>query len=482
VLLVVTVFIGATYYSKLKAKVSVVKDDNYEKGDGEKEGENESADGRRGESKDKGSLQRERIEEHGSNKSEILNTNKTSDREDEVKRPCTAGIVGYINSIKERIVPFFPKIKIIIATFQIVSSSASSFSITYPASLTAFFSFTKILNFALVQILPLSCMYQADYITSMMITTLLPILGTALLFIAFAVELAYKYRRLKAKNEKVLRKQTVMLIDDLRFRYFSLFLTMTYFVLPSTTTSIFQMFLCENVDPEDVNSSFADTYMVADYSIKCSSQRYTFGMIWAIIMIFVYPIGIPAYYFWLLYRYKESIKDRPDEEDANGNGVDPETKMLEFLYSSYHPRYWYFEVVETMRRLMLTAIIAVIATGSSSQIVCAMMLAFVFLKVYVYCSPYIDEENGILAEVAQYQIFFTYFGALITTENLLGAALNNLVGIFLILLNMSVALLSFYFELNADVQEDGQIFSIFLYCLKRTHPLYIFSQKESKEP
>ncbi len=65
---------------------------------------------------------------------------------------------------------------------------------------------------------------------------------------------------------------------------------LSYLILPGVSTTIFRMFPCANVDPESVADG-PDLYMTADYSISCSSERYVFGVSWAVAMIFVYPIG-----------------------------------------------------------------------------------------------------------------------------------------------------------------------------------------------
>lgn len=42
-------------------------------------------------------------------------------------------------------------------------------------------------------------------------------------------------------------------------------------------------------------------YLVADFRIDCHSLRYTQMVIYATCMIFVFPVGIPLWYWWLLY-------------------------------------------------------------------------------------------------------------------------------------------------------------------------------------
>ena len=44
--------------------------------------------------------------------------------------------------------------------------------------------------------------------------------------------------------------------------------------------------------------------MRMDYSISCGSLEHTSAIVWASVMILVYPIGVPALYFFMLYRVR----------------------------------------------------------------------------------------------------------------------------------------------------------------------------------
>ena len=69
------------------------------------------------------------------------------------------------------------------------------------------------------------------------------------------------------------------------------------------------MFPCQNVDPDDTANG-NDEYLRADYGISCSSDRYYMGRAYAIVMIFVYPVGVPVFYFWLLFSHRQDITSR----------------------------------------------------------------------------------------------------------------------------------------------------------------------------
>ena len=56
-------------------------------------------------------------------------------------------------------------------------------------------------------------------------------------------------------------------------------------------------------------------YMYTDYFfviilLGCTSERYYFGSSYAIICILIYPVFVPAFYFYLLYTNRKYIMNR----------------------------------------------------------------------------------------------------------------------------------------------------------------------------
>ena len=342
-----------------------------------------------------------------------------------------------------------PKLKIFIATFQIVSSCASSFRVEFPESFTEFFEIFKILDFNPIQILPLSCAYSNSFVSYLVVTTLTPIVLSAIIFVVYVLRLAYAKKQLP---ENTPMYQFYMLNKRLKVQHYTMFLTLTYFILPSVTTTIFQMFQCDNIDPNNEEPDEDNYYLSADYAISCSSSQFQFGVAWAAVMVVVYPVGLPLLYLYELHCKRQQIMHRDDE----GAKLSLGGEAVKFLYAAYQPHLWYFEVVETARRLTLTAIISVIKAGSPLQIVCGMMFSFSFLKVYNYFQPYKDIESAILSEIAQYQVYFTFFGALIVQNSLLGESFNPAMGVLLVLVNLSSLIVGLMFEIKAYMVSQEQ--------------------------
>jgi hypothetical protein len=222
------------------------------------------------------------------------------------------------------------------------------------------------------------CYYHTDYIDRMIIQTLAPICVSAILFFILAVHLFFM------RNADVGDREIV------GSRYFTLFLLLTYLVLPGVAISIFGAFGCVNVDPDHVLSTDS-TFMLRELGVSCSSARYRFGVNWAIAMIFVYPFGILCLYTYVLYINRKAIKRWEGSPEAVEDGlgflrakssnlsrraIDNSDKMIlsnlitpreiKLLFRSYKEKYWYWEVIETMRRILLTGVVSIVARGESS--------------------------------------------------------------------------------------------------------------------
>ena len=78
----------------------------------------------------------------------------------------------------------------------------------------------------------------------------------------------------------------------------------------------------------------------------------------------------------------------------------------------------------------------------------ALVLALFYIELYGQYKPYDSPVNNIIARIGQYQIFFTFWGALIMLYNGLGKALDGVISAFLIIVNLGVMSLFTHFDLS----------------------------------
>ena len=400
------------------------------------------------------------------------------------------------------------KLKVLVATYQVSGAVSGTLSVKLPANFTSFLAAVSFMNLNLSALVPVGCTAKYTFIDKLYLVTMVPFGVSLMLALAFFVDYGFVRRRIQA-NKQRRRGEKSRAFNEIKTKYLNYFFYLTYLVLPSVTTTIFQIFLCTNVDPNNEDSNSDDLFLTADMNISCTSDYYYEGVAFACLMILMYPIGTPLMYFVLLYSNKEEIMgrdagysgwrytedprlsedtvvnpmsdgydldngdveladfkqigpprhslsgarpsigdvDAPRGSEAMETGISPQAQQISFLWDAFLPKYWYWEIVETTRRLVLTAVLSVCGPGSSSQAVLAVLVSLAYIKLYGHYAPYCSLKNNRLAEVGQFQIFFTFFGGLVLENNLIESAFRDHIGFLLILINLSVAWLFCYYTI-----------------------------------
>ena len=111
---------------------------------------------------------------------------------------------------------------------------------------------------------------------------------------------------------------------------------------------------------------------MADYSIQCEGSERFLWLTYTMVMIFVYPIGIPTLFALLLYRKREQLGPRDDDgnmqpwkylfvydkawtvatEEQRKSRLqeeDSSAAYLSFLAGAYEPRAFWFITFENVR-------------------------------------------------------------------------------------------------------------------------------------
>jgi hypothetical protein len=387
------------------------------------------------------------------------------------------------------------KAKIIVVTFQVVTSVPSVMSVSMPNSFTNFIDGFNFINLSFADAFPLSCSGVFTFIDKLVLTTLAPIMLSILLCMFFFIEYGNQRRQIQ-RNKQRQKGEKAAAFNRIKEKYLNYFFYLSYLVLPSVTTTIFQTFLCTDVDPDREDSDESDSYLTADMNISCHSDYYKNGVAYAVCMICVYPIGVSAMYLVLLYYNRAEIRTREESSDddnavpsvaaATGGGaanplhtttpalapaapaaaaapaapaaaddeLSPSAARLAFLWEAYEPKFWYWEIIETSRRLMLTAVLSLVSPGSSEQAVASIMVSILYIKLYREYEPYVNDNDDELAELGQYQIFFTFFGALILQNSLLSSSWDTAVGVLLIFVNLGVVMMALLAEIR-NVDDPG---------------------------
>lgn len=125
-------------------------------------------------------------------------------------------------------------------------------------------------------------------------------------------------------------------------------------------------------------------------------------------MILVFPVGTPVVYSWLLWTRRDAIKNSVEERER-----DARVNRISFLYESYKPEFWWFEIFETCRRLALTGLLGAVQPGSIAQLGFGMLLSLAGIMTYCTFLPYRVRRDNFLGVLSNVQIFLVMMAALL---------------------------------------------------------------------
>ena len=171
-------------------------------------------------------------------------------------------------------------------------------------------------------------------------------------------------------------------------------------------------FKCNYFDEAEEDLGERKAWLYKDYSIDCYSTRYINYKFYAGAMILVYHVGIPLVYYLLLDQRRDILSN--DKELAKEKAKNfPNICHLMFLVESYKPEYYYFEVIEVVRRLLLASVIGVVEAKSAAAPTIGLLICFIFLYIFIDLKPYKNTSDCNLGIVLQYSIALFFLSALL---------------------------------------------------------------------
>ena len=243
------------------------------------------------------------------------------------------------------------------------------------------------LNFV-IDNLGVSCFVPTDFYWQLVTTTALPLLFIGLIFLFNLVTKLDCATALKAST--------------------GLCLLVLYGMLPVTSATIFSTFGCEDFDD---GSSMLRT----DYSVSCLDANYASFKQYALVMVFVWPVGVPALFGTILVSNRKVLRNAAtDEHGELMRNDDRSIDRYAFFFDVYKPRCWWWEIYESVRRVACTGVLVLFPLNSVLQLNLAIFLQFQGVVMYTHFKPYEEGVENFLAVAAQAELFLTVFFALLS--------------------------------------------------------------------
>lgn len=126
-------------------------------------------------------------------------------------------------------------------------------------------------------------------------------------------------------------------------------------------------------------------------------------------MIVVFPVGVTFTYFVSLWRKRDRLR-RP----VNDRLEDEEILWCVFLWEAYKPEYWWWEVLETARRLSMTGLLSTIAPGTMTQLSAGLLMATGSTVGLAWARPYEELRDNVVATLSGCVLVLVFIAAILT--------------------------------------------------------------------
>ena len=226
---------------------------------------------------------------------------------------------------------------------------------------------------------------------------------------------------LKNKNlEDEEKSRRVSKTKEVVYRSLFFFLYVTYLSTCSKTATVLPL-ACRKLCAADKEGKLCPAYLKADYSVRCHESRYNNLAIVAYISA-AYIIALPAATFVTLWRQRRAIL--VTEETATSQNEDSATEVitgLRFLFESYKPGSWYWELIEMSRKVIVTSVLILVGQETRSYIGLTLVIAGMYGTVFCWIHPLQDVfENRLMSTSLAVTVVNLVIGAVsrIPAENL----------------------------------------------------------------
>ena len=277
------------------------------------------------------------------------------------------------------------RLKIVIGFYQVTSGTLDSFSyVKWPSALMQLVKYAKILQLNLLQIAPVHCFLNGvnvnSYTTFTLFTTVVVL--TPVLAISF-----YWLKKLCQRKVYDLNpKESANNVQPLKECYRAVFLVL-FLVYPAACTIVLQMLppACHKICV-DTEQASCQSFLRSDYSVECYTSAYKKYVMVAYVMI-AFVTGFPVLTLFLLWKYQHNAtKDETNTEEAS-NEI---SAGLSFLYENYSENSWFWEVLELLRKLMLTSVLILIGGESRTNLGTAAIISGLYAVLFASYQPISD--------------------------------------------------------------------------------------------
>ena len=297
--------------------------------------------------------------------------------------------------------------KIVIGFYQVVSGIFSALARAHwPVALISMERYLNVFQGNVFQFAPLSCVIpglRLDQFQKFSAVLSVNVLVVLIILLYLLLKIRYiKERQDCPHSEKI---QAISALKKSCYRNIFLFLLALYPITGNTITHILPLpgscvEICFTDDKSDCTS-----LLRADYSIKCFTLRHR--VYWTIAAVCaIYPVGFPIVMLLLIFKFRD-----PSAGENMSFG-------LRVFFESYKEKFWFWEIIEMYRKLILTSFVLFFGSDNLSQNSFTVVMVGTFGVAYTFVRPIKDKFEDRLQTLVLWIIFFDVcLGAMYTSRD-----------------------------------------------------------------
>jgi hypothetical protein len=302
------------------------------------------------------------------------------------------------------------KLKIFVSFLQILTSISTSVFIQWPLSFKAVMQTLSVVNLDILTISSFSCVATNDYYLTFYTWLLSAPTMVLMLLGGYMVPKIMKLKYL-TKSENIAHDK-----KEIRQQFWKILIFLLFLFYPAVSRNVASFFVC--MDIYDVS------YLRIKMSEVCYSDRWNAAMPLALCMIFVYPLGIPFFFYMLIHRKRHRLYE-PGVEASLG-----------FLYAGYARDCWWFEGADMLNKLIMTSCLAFfpLMTGvRETELIGGMIVLTSFLCSILWLKPYLRKGDDRLQMIAVTELYnFVFIGYVFKDEQELDTHTDVVLSIIMI--------------------------------------------------
>ena len=289
------------------------------------------------------------------------------------------------------------RLKIVIGFYQVTFGILNAFTfIKWPDSLAAIAKYSKMLQLNVLQIAPIHCLFpqlKVDAFESLFAILAMNAAAVAVAGTSYGIKrllMIFKSRHLE--NDAVAKQ--ISKSKELIYRNLFFFLFVTYLSTCSKTANVLPL-ACREICYED-NGKDCFKYLKADFTIECHSREYK-RLVSVAYFAIAYIVFLPLASYLFLWKQNRKVKASLNNSGQKQTFGKELAAGMRFLSENYTARSWYWELVETVRKVILTSGLILVGGESRAYVGLACVISGLYGMFFAYVRPVEDPfENKLM--------------------------------------------------------------------------------------